>query len=358
VGVLSPTAEVEQAFRRQAGVCGEMGSPLYADLLARCADDYAAGGRVARLVAGWSGHAVLDNLPLRLLGAAHFLALTGEAPALAACLPSTGGREGPEGAWRALLDVFERCEGRVRGHLGEQIQTNEVRRCCALLGGFLTLAREFEHPLALLEIGASAGLNQCFDRYRYTLAAERWGPADAKLALRCEWRGAPIDLRGDLRVASRAGCDLAPIDLADRRARLRLESFFWPDQSERLALLRAACDCALDAGVRIERMRAGDWLARRLAVPTPGVTRVLFHSVMWMYLPSEERGRIAALLEQAGQQATGAAPLAWLRMEGVGYEHCEIRLRCWPGGEDRLLGRAHYHGAWVEWLAPSTAEQR
>jgi hypothetical protein len=37
-------------------------------------------------------------------------------------------------------------------------------------------------------------------------------------------------------------------------------------------------------------------------------------------------------------------------MEGVNYDHCEIRLRSWPGGEDQLLGRSHYHGAWVEWL--------
>jgi len=343
-------AEIERAFRRQASVCGEMGSPLYAELLARCADDFAADGRVARITAGWQGHPVLDNLPLRLLGAAHYLALSGDAPALAACLPSAGGRFAPEPGWGALHDLFESEGERIRGHLGEQLQTNEVRRCCALLGGFLALARERALPLALLEIGASAGLNQCFDRYGYRLGAQRYGPADAPLSLDCEWRGAPLDTRGELRVASRAGCDVAPIDLADRSARLRLESFLWPDQLERLARLRAACDSALRAGVRIERMHAGDWLARELATEATGRTRVLFHSVMWMYVPEAERRRIGSLLEDAGARASAAAPLAWLRMEGVDYEHCEIRLRCWPGGEDRLLGRCHYHGAWVEWL--------
>ena len=344
-------AEIERAFRRQAPVCAAMGSPLYADLLGRCADDFAAGGVVARVVAGWRGHPVLDNLPLRLLGAAHYLALAGAAPALAAYLPSAGGRWVAEPAWRALVELFERDGERIRAHLDEQIQTNEVRRCCALLGGFLGLARERALPLALLEIGASAGLNQCFDRYRYELGAQRYGPADARVVLDCDWRGAPLDVRGELRVASRAGCDVAPIDLADRGAGLRLESFFWPDQLDRLARLRAACDTALRTGVRVERMRAGDWLARELAPEAPGRTRVLFHSVMWMYVPEAERRRIGELLEEAGARATSAAPFAWLRMEGVGYEHCEIRLRCWPGGEDRLLGRCHYHGAWVEWLA-------
>jgi hypothetical protein len=262
-------AEIERAFRRQGRFCGENGSPLYADLLARCADDFAAGGLVARVVAGWQGHAVLDNLPLRLLGAAHLLALSGDAPALAGCLPSCGGRWHPEPGWRALLGVLAQQSDRIRMHLREQIQTNEVRRCCALLGGFLGVAREHALPLELLEIGASAGLNQCFDRYRYELGAARWGPADAPLTLGCEWRGAPLDTRGELRVARRAGCDVAPIDLADRTQRLRLESFFWPDQAERLARLRAACDCALANGVRVARMRAGDWLERELAAPAP-----------------------------------------------------------------------------------------
>jgi hypothetical protein len=344
-------AEIERAFRRQGRLCGEMGSAVYADWLSRCADDYAAGGAVARLAAGWQGHPVLDNLPLRLLGAAHFLALAGDAPELAAFLPSAGGRFEPAPAWQALQQVFERCAGRIRAHLGEQIQTNEVRRCCALLGGFLALAREHGLPLALREIGASAGLNLCFDRHRYALGEARFGPEDAAVALDCEWRGAKPDLSGKLRVASRAGCDVAPIDLRDRAARLRLESFFWPDQTERLARLRAACDTALAAGVAVERMRAGDWLARELAAPAPGVATVVFHSVMWMYVPAEERERIGRLLEEAGARARADAPLAWLRMEGVSFEHCEIRLRVWPSGEERLLGRCHYHGAWVEWLA-------
>jgi hypothetical protein len=343
-------AEIERSFRKQGSVCGEMGSALYAELLARCADDFAAGGLVAGLVAGWQGHPVLDNLPLRLLGAAHFLALSGDAPALAEFLPSTGGRYAAEPAWHALREVFERSADRIRLHLTEQVQTNEVRRCCALLGGFLALARAHPWPLQLLEIGASAGLNQCFEQYAYRLGTQRYGHAHAPLTLDCEWRGAALDTRGELRVASRAGCDVAPIDLGDRMARLRLESFFWPDQTERLARLRAACDYTRRAGVRIERMPAGDWLARELAVPAARHTRVLFHSVMWMYVPEDERHRIHDLLNEAGARATQSAPLAWLRMEGVNYDHCEIRLRSWPGGEDQLLGRCHYHGAWVEWL--------
>lgn len=344
-------AEIEASFRRQAEVCGQMGSAIYRDLVGRCADDLAAGGIVARLVDGWPGHPVLDALPIRLLGAAHLLALRGDAPALAARLPSTGGRYEAEPAWRALLALFEAHAPEVRERLGEQIQTNEVRRCCALLGGFLALARAFPWPLRLLEIGASAGLNQCFDRYRYELGPARWGPEEAELVLDTDWRGAPLDSRAPLAVASRAGCDVAPIDVRDSGARLRLASFFWPDQTDRLARLRAACDVAARIGPRIERARAGDWLERELASPAPGRTTVLFQSVMWWYVPADERARIDARVRAAGERAGPEAPLAWLRMESPGFEFCEVKLLAWPGGEDRLLARAHHHAAWVEWLA-------
>jgi hypothetical protein len=349
-------AEILAMFRKQAKTCGAMGSRIYAELLARCADDLAASGATAHVLAGWVGQPVLDNVALRLLGAAHFLALRGVAPELAACFPSCGGSYETARAWRALRDAFEQHEARIRVHLTEQIQTNEVRRCCALLGGFLTIARTFPHPLRLLEIGASAGLNQCFDQYRYELGDQRWGPPDAPLILDAEWRGKPLDASGPTpRVASRKGCDLAPIELRDREQRLRLESFFWPDQVERLQRLRAACECALRCGVQLERARAGDWLDRELASLPRGETSVLFHSVMWMYVPETERERIHALMEESGARANDDAPLAWLRMEGANFDCCEIKLRTWPRGEDQLLGTCHYHGAWVEWRAEARA---
>jgi len=55
------------------------------------------------------------------------------------------------------------------------------------------------------------------------------------------------------------------------------------------------------------------------------------------------------LLQGAGATATGAAPLAWLRMEPAG-DHADIHLTMWPGGEDRLMARSGYHGANVQWL--------
>ena len=57
------------------------------------------------------------------------------------------------------------------------------------------------------------------------------------------------------------------------------------------------------------------WLAGRLAEPVPGVATVVFHSIVWQYLPPATRTAIADALAHAGAAATPEAPLAWLRME-------------------------------------------
>ena len=79
--------------------------------------------------------------------------------------------------------------------------------------------------------------------------------------------------------------------------------------------------------------------------------RVLYHSVMWQYLPQATRGAITAALEQAGAEASEERPLAWVRLETnrATFRH-ELTVRYWPGGADPvLLAEAHPHGAWVEW---------
>lgn len=344
-------AALVDAFRGQARACASTGSPIYAALLARAADDLAAGGPFADLVADYRGQPLLDALPLRILGAVHGLVLEGRAPALAAFYPSAGGRFEPEGAWRALVGLagVHRDELRAAAS-GRPVQTNEVQRCAALLGGFLRVARATGLPLRLREVGASAGLNLGWDRYRYALGPHRWGAPDAAVALASEWSGPAPDLAAPVRVVDRAGCDRAPIDVRDPEQCRRLESFVWPEQLERLARLRAAIAATRAAPPRLDALRAGDWVARELAAPAPGVATVLFHSVVWWYVPEDERARIDADVRAAGARATRDAPLAWLRMEGASLDHAELRLLLWPGGTDHLLARTHWHAAWIHWL--------
>ena len=343
---------VIESFRFQARASTDAGSPIYAELLDRAADDIATDGPLTAVVDGFEGHPILLALPLRVMGAIHRIALDGRAAALAANYPSTGGRFEPERAWRALLDVVRAHADEIRASLGANVQTNEVRRSAALLGGFLRAAHETGLPLRLREVGSSAGLNLGWDRYRYELGPHRWGDSKAPLVLTAEWSGGAPDLDAQVRVASRAGCDVAPIDARDPEARRRLESFVWPEQIDRLALLREALALVAADPPRIDAMPAGAWLAREVAAPSRGEATVVFHSVVWWYIPKDERERIADVMETAGGSTTREAPLAWLRMEGSdpSPRGAELRLRIWPGGDDHLLARVHWHGRSIEWL--------
>ncbi len=343
---------VEAAFRQQAEACADQGpSPLYALLMERAADDVAAGGPVARLLGDWRGHPVLDALSMRLLGAVHAEVLAGRAPELARHYRAAGEGGGVDAAvWPAFRGLVEERADVLRPRLDRQVQTNEVRRSAALLGGFLEVARSTGLPLRVLEIGSSAGLNLVWDRYAYRLGPHRWGDPSSGVRIESDWEGPPAAFDAPLEVASREGCDLSPIDLEDAEARLRLESFIWPDHPERLALMRAAIAEVRREPPTIRRARARDWLAEALAEPAPGRATVLFQSVMWWYLPESERSAVSGIVEAAGARASAAAPLAWLRKEGTRVESTDVELRRWPGGENRKLAESHWHGRWVRWL--------
>ena len=134
---------------------------------------------------------------------------------------------------------------------------------------------------------------------------------------------------------------------------LRLKAYIWADATERMVRMDAAASLAAESPPELVRMDAAEFVAQRLATPQEeGVTRVLFHTVMWQYLPDATREAISAAMEQAGARASTSKPLAWIELETnrATFRH-ELRVRYWPGGEDgTLLAEAHPHGAWVEWL--------
>jgi hypothetical protein len=350
----SPTAaDIASAFRFQAQGCRDTGSALYAQLLDAAAQDVERGGVIARLVEGWCGHPVLDALGLRLLGGIHRMVLAGSAPRLARYYPSAGGT--PDAAiWPEFVALVDERFEEVRAALSERVQTNEVARAAALLPGFLRIAARTGLCLRLLELGSSAGLLQLADHYRYELGPHHWGSEASGVRIRAEWSGPAPDLGAKLDVASRLGCDPNPLDVSDPAVALRLQSFVWPEQAERMALLRAAIGYGRSVRPSIERTGAARFLARELAQPVLGVATVVFQSVVWWYIPEAERAEIVRLVDEAGTRATPDAPLAWLRLEGANTREAEIRLAFWPGGADALLGTAHYHGRWVKWAGASS----
>lgn len=364
------TAEIVTAFKLQAEWCHKLGSPLYGELLERASADLDAGGPIAKVISGWSGNPIPDALALRLMGAVHGLVLAGTAPDLARFYPSAGGAPRWPDAWEAFIGTVEQNTDLLRAELTRGVQTNEVNRCAALLGGFLRIAGTTRLPLRALEVGASAGLNSNWDRYRYdydhtpsvpeeTASRFSWGDEKSPVLIRATWEGALPALDAPLRLESRAGCDVAPIDVRDPVQVHRIESFVWPDQLSRLQQLRDALRCATEQATSTpERADVIDWLRQRLSAHADGVATVVYHSIFWWYLSKEQRQAMNDLMQDAGERASADAPLAWLQFEMRGAKGADIDLTQWPGGEKVLLGRADPHGRNIRWFQDSDTEPR
>src|SRR3954468_12297037 len=233
-------AVVVSLFRGQAGWCQRLGSPIYAHLLECAAGALEAGGPVARAVEPYLDRPFNFAHHLRLMGVTHRLALAGQAPELAVHYPTTGGDGDAGKAWDAFIALVE--ERPI--DLERAVQTNEVGRSAALLGGFLTVAEQTGLGLRVLEIGAAAGLNLRWDRFRYDAADWGFGDSASPARIPCEYEGGRPPLPRAVWVMGRAGCDPSPIDATSDEGRLALESFIWPEQVERLELLRCAIDVA------------------------------------------------------------------------------------------------------------------
>lgn len=327
-------------LRRQAAWCSALGSPLYEALLEASADDLEAEGPVWDVLSGFEEEGGTSALSLRFMGAVHRLVLDGTLPELARHYPSTGGDGDPSATWpvlrRALLDHKLRLQSLIAGGC----QTNEVGRSAALLGGFLEVAHRTRLPLRILEVGASAGLNLRWDRYRYESADGGWGDPESQVRFVHSYEVAP-PMNQTAEVAERKGCDLNPIDPTTEEGALTLRAFVWADQLGRLAQLDGAIEIATEMPVEVEQIGAADFLERELRRRDHGVATVVYHSVFMQYVPEPEQRRIAA--------AVSAGPVFYLRME-PGDGTFEVRLG------DQLLGTCNAHGSGVRWNVDSSSQ--
>lgn len=344
--------ELARVFARQGRGCTDLGSPLWGRMLQDAAGDIEAGGPLLGLLRDWEGDIELGAPALRVAGGLHYLALSGQAPDLAALLPSCGGRADEALVWPAARKVVDVRRAALRDFLAGPPQTNEVGRSCALMPGMLEISRLTGLPLRPREIGSSAGLNQFWDRYAYRLGPHGWNVGNSALTLECRWKGGPPPLAQRPVVASRAGCDINPLDLRQEEIRLRLQAYVWPDQERRMASLRAAMAIALENDVRIENMPASGFVTRELEERPSGECIVIYHSIVRQYFPDDEGRAFDGAIVAAGQRASKDRPVAWLRLEqDAPAQPFELRLTLWPDGATRVLAMAHPHGASVKWLA-------
>jgi hypothetical protein len=170
-------------------------------------------------------------------------------------------------------------------------QTNEARRCAVLMPLLATLPQ----PLALLEVGTSAGLCLYPDRYRYRYGDHLVGSGQP--VLECATTGM-VPPAGVPEVVWRAGLDLNPLDVTDPADVAWLESLIWPEHTHRRARLRAAAAVAADEPPLLVRGDLVDDLPDLVARAPDGATLVVFHTSVLYQVPAPRRAAFVDLVQE------------------------------------------------------------
>ena len=187
-------------------------------------------------------------------------------------------------------------------------QTNEAGRCAVLLPVLAALPQ----PLALLEVGASAGLCLYPDRYAYRYGEHRVG-ADGPL-LECDATAAPLPDHLP-EVVWRAGLDVNPLDVTDPADVAWLDALIWPEHAARRERLRAAAAIAAADPPALVRGDLLDDLPALAARAPAGATLVVFHTSVLYHVPRARR--------EAFARVVGALPGHWVANEAadvIGYD--------------------------------------
>lgn len=258
------------------------------------------------------------------------------------------------GPYAGLREALSSDHGPIRATImNRSTQTNEVGRLATLMPAFARLAGG--EPVALLEVGASAGLCLYPDRYDYDWEGAGRLTGSGGPELRCKVSGEmPVPMT-PLQVAWRGGIDLNPLDVADQDAMAWLTTLVWPEQEHRRQRLLDAIAVArrdppaLTAGDLIEGLPA------QIAVAAEHGVVVVFHSAVVSYLGDDNRARFSDLMH--GLVSSGAC--RWVSNEGAGVLPEITRTARGPQDEDltfvlgvdgQAMAWTQQHGAAMHWL--------
>jgi hypothetical protein len=323
-------------------------SPLYVHLALECARDQHMLALIARI----------DNVPpLNLLFGAVKLALEADDP-LAQWYPHLAGddtRPVDDEAYPAFRSfALDREDWIVEVGRTRRTQTNEVGRAAAILPWLASEASRItaqaglplDSPVHLVDVGASAGLNLCLDRFDYDYSGARLearAPASSRVTLHCENRGDFALPGASPVVGDRWGLDLEPLDATNPADAAWLEALVWPEHRDRLERLRAALAIRHETDVSMIAGDATQTLAELDAQLPPGPVLV-FHTVMAYQLDGAQR----RALDDAIADLARDRLVARVALEPLGItKRPEVRVGLRLDEAD-VVARAHAHGRWLE----------
>ena len=343
--------------------------PLYAALARAIAD---RPERLAPLTAA----PVTERVPVLLFAAVHDLLLSGVEHPLAAFYRSVVGdavRPDVDAAIEPFDDFCTVHRDRLESLIARRtVQTNEVGRCAVLARALATLGSAT--PIALIDVGCSAGLNLLVDRYRYAYELGDGGRrfveptvgdgdclVEASIVDGDPWAGD----RGTPSVVRRIGIDRSPLDVGDAGDARWLRACMWPSEAARQHRLAAAMAMVASADLDLRRGDAGETIDAVVAAIDRGLRPVVFHSWSVVYFDRAARRRFA----DAVRAIVVARDGAWISAEAPGVvpglaapplpDDADPSLRTstvWhvvtrtgDGISARVVARSHAHGRWIRW---------
>ena len=323
-------------------------SPLYARLAREVADDPPITDLAATVPEG-------QPPPHLLFAAVHFLLLDGADHPLRRYYPTCVADPETGDPYPAFREFCLEREAEIREFAAtHNTQTNSVRRCAALLPGIVHVSRlAGGRPLALVEIGTSAGLNLCPDRYRYDYGVHgRFGPADSPITIESEIRGDlvppfPDDMPA---VASRTGLDLNPLDPGDPTDLHTLRAFIWPEHADRHRLVERAAGVVRAESPTLVEGDAIETLPEVLSSIPVETPVCLFDTQVRYQLRDDQIERLNAIVRDAGADRE----LYWLSGSDAAEDRDQaivLTLTTDEADERRTDRLAVYeqHGKWIEW---------
>lgn len=341
---------VSRGFKRFAELECRNVSPFYEGLSLRIAED----PEVLTLARDARQGQPRPNL---FFAAVHFLLLNGMESPLASFYPTISGtasRTFGEGAYRHFRTFCLEHRGEIREIISRRIvQTNVVRRCGCLLPAFTLVGQEAAgRPLALIEIGASAGLLLNWDHYGYDYGAGvRSGDANSPVQIACALRGdnhPPIPTTLP-QVVFRLGIDLNPLDVRNPEDALWLRALVWPDEVGRDTLQQQAIQIAQKAPPPLIGGDALDILPSVFRTLPVNAIPCIFHTATVNQFTQEARQHLTSLLDRlAAERPLSRVFIEWER----GRPGPQLGLVTYQKGRirDKILGNCDTHGSWLEWL--------
>ncbi len=347
-----PGIPLDVLARRFLRFAAEEAEPAFSPLYARLCRSIANDPDVLALAAETPPGQPAANL---LLGAVQYLLLRGVKHPLAAFYPSLTSSPDLADPMPAFHDFCLEHAPAIRELLlTRRVQTNEVARCACLLPAFALVAGEAaDAPLALIEIGTSAGLNLLWDHYGYDYGnGRRAGVQDSALQIPCTLRGdRPPPLPARLPdVAFRVGIDLHPIDASDADDVLWLRALIWPEHHERVERLEQALEIARTRQPTVLAGDALDLLPEVAATAPAEATLCVFHSLTIYQFTAEQRERLTTRLLEISTQRP-VYRIAFEKMRGADPQQLCLFAYAQGKAAERLLANCSAHGRWLEWLA-------